>query len=96
MSTTPSGRRHTSFSYVYGILHWWPLLDNKERNDIWLSLQRDERVYVLRHLTSWTSARDCVRDVLRQVVQRVEDEEHAALAAALLEWEWWTVEYPLT
>ena len=62
----------------------------------WPSLQRDERVYVLRHLTSWTSARDCVRDVLRQVVQRVEDDEHAALAAALLEWEWWTVEYPLT
>ena len=75
-----SGARST---FVYGILYWWPALNNTERRDIWLALHHNERSYILQHLRSWTGVDEVVRDVLRAVVDKVVHDEYATLAHAL-------------
>ena len=85
MHAAQSGFSGVRSSFVYGILYWWPALNNTDRRDVWLALHRDERTYILRHLQSWTGVAEVVRDVLRAICDIVHAfDAHAALAHALL------------
>jgi hypothetical protein len=80
-------------NYIAGVLYNWPVLSNTDQSAVWLSLTKAERRYILPRIGTWLNVNETVRDVLRNVVQHIVDENDETVNCEendlLYDSQWW-------